>query len=163
MREALMALNLQESGYQGPTGFTSALLDACTRAAMPCASLAGRAPHYLQGMAHPKLAWALLEAVEKLVEVHFERDELEQAGREQERLLTERLQQEPKLWRHIQRLVAEQGLEGSSTISALDSWQTSAAAASPLATEAATPAELPSPDEMVDAVEAFFRRGGDKS
>jgi predicted ATP-grasp superfamily ATP-dependent carboligase len=155
MREALKELNLQESGYQGPTGFTSALLDACSGKELPAGSLAGRAPHYLQGMAHPKLAWGLLELVHRLTAVDFSRSELEEAAGEQERLLTDRLQQEPKLWHHVQRLVAEQGIDASLGVSTLDSWRPGGEML-----RDAQPAELPSPSEVVDAVEAFFRRSG---
>ena len=108
-RERLAALGLAESTYQGPTGFPSALLDACGRRGLVSVGLSGRAPHYIQGITHPKLAHGLLQATERLLGLRLDVDALAQAGQEQERLLTERVQQEPKLWRYVQQLAAEAG------------------------------------------------------
>ena len=165
MRAALAALDLPESGYQGPTGFTSALLDACVRNGVPAAGVSARAPHYVQGMAHPKLACGLLQAAGRLVGLRFDLAELEEAGREQERLLTQRVQQEPKLWRYIQQLAAELGQAAPLDDFARGPWRTIAAAPSAGPTRPAPPAnpELPSGKELVEAVEEFLRGAGRES
>jgi predicted ATP-grasp superfamily ATP-dependent carboligase len=163
MRERLQALDLPESGYQGPTGFASALMEATTRAGLAAAGLSGRAPHYVQGISHPKLAYGLLRTVERLVGLRFDVDELESAGREQERLLTERVQQEPKLWQYVQRLAAETGQAQGLDDFASDTWHKLSGHADDSTPSSATSrvaadrGELPSGKDAVDAVEEFLR------
>jgi predicted ATP-grasp superfamily ATP-dependent carboligase len=151
-REALQERHLPESRYQGPTGFTSALLDACTRRGLPAAGLSARAPHYAQGIVHPGLSAALVRMAGEVHGVRFEVGDLEAAAREQTRLLTQRIQQEPKLWRYVQDIAAEQGAAVSDLRDG--PWQTLAATDADAPT---TPPDLPTGSEMVDAVEAFFR------
>ncbi len=170
MRERLEALGLPESRYQGPTGFTSALLDACAQAGLSAAALSGRAPHYVQGITHPKLAHGLLQAVAKLLNVRIDSKELESAGREQERLLTERVQEEPKLWRYIQQLAAETGQTSALDDFASGAWQTltmppgeATGPSGPISAPNRVPpgkADLPSGADLVDAVEEFLRGSG---
>jgi predicted ATP-grasp superfamily ATP-dependent carboligase len=160
MRQALTALAVRESRYQGPTGFTSALLDACARRELPAAGISARAPHYAQGILHPQLSWALLHTVEQLADLRFDLAALEEAGREQARRLTERVQQEPKLWQYVQMVAAQHG-----QLAAADNFQQgpwASLAAAPEATPDVPPrpaadTPLPSGAEMVDAVESFFR------
>ncbi|HEY7067132.1 MAG TPA: PAC2 family protein [Chloroflexota bacterium] len=165
MRQALAALEVRESRYQGPTGFTSALLDACARRDVPNAGISARAPHYAQGIVHPQLSAALLRTVERLTDLRFDLGALEEAGREQARLLTERLQQEPKLWQYVQMLAAHQGQTPSDDVPQ-GPWQTLAgtagapngAALTPDAPPPGTTGPLPTGEEMVNAVESFFRQ-----
>ncbi|SRR5581483_1936728 len=159
MRQALSALDIRESRYQGPTGFTSALLDACARHELPAAGVSARAPHYAQGIMHPQLSWALLRVVEQLSGVRLDLAALDEAGREQARRLTERIQQEPKLWQYVQMVAAQHGQLAPGDSFQQGLWATLAAA--PEITPDVPPrpadAELPSGAEMVDAVESFFR------
>jgi proteasome assembly chaperone (PAC2) family protein len=168
-RERLAALGLAESTYEGPTGFPSALLDACGRRGLVSVGLSGRAPHYVQGITHPKLAHGLLQATERLLGLHLDVAALEQAGHEQERLLTERVRQVPKLWQYIQQLAAEAGQLSTLDDFASSTWQTITAADGadgpvPPSSEASpvsqARSELPSGKELVDAVEEFLRGDG---
>ncbi|SRR5579885_12554 len=165
-RAKLATLGLPESGYQGPTGFTSALLDACAQARIRALGLSGRAPHYVQGVTHPKIAHALLQAVEQLVGLRVDIAELERAGREQERLLTERVKEEPRLWQYAQQLAAATGQTAALDDFASGTWQTLSAAApeAPAPGEPSrvsqTRGELPSGKDLVDAVEEFLRSRG---
>ena len=168
-RDRLAALAVAESTYQGPTGFSSALLDACDRRGQAAVGISGRAPHYVQGITHPKLAHGLLQVVERLHGLRLDVDALEQAGREQERLLTERVQQEPKLWRYVQALAAEAGQLANLDDFAGSTWQTlkPADGAPAQDTPPGTPSrvtqprgELPSGKDLVDAVEEFLRGDG---
>lgn len=162
-REALAALGLDESRYQGPTGFPSALLDACARQGLPGAGISARAPHSAQGIMHPRLSWALLETVERLHGLRFDLAELDAAGREQARLLTQRLQQDPRLWQYVLRVAAEVGQAEGVDDLRRGPWQTIAQAPSPpeAPPPPAGPPDLPSGQELVDAIEAFLR-GSDR-
>jgi proteasome assembly chaperone (PAC2) family protein len=160
MRQALTALAIGESRYQGPTGFTSALLDAGVRWELPAAGFSAPAPHYAQGIVHPQLSAALLRTVERLADLHFDLAALEEAGREQARQLTERVQQEPKLWSYVQMIAAQHGQLAAGDGLQQGPWATLAAAPEimpDVPPRPATGAELPPSAEMVDAVESFFR------
>jgi proteasome assembly chaperone (PAC2) family protein len=159
MRQALTALGIRESRYQGPTGFASALLDACTRHDLPAAGVSARAPHYAQGIVQPQLSAALLHVVEQLVDVHFDLAALDEAGREQARLLTERVREEPKLWQYVQMVAAQHGQLVDGDNLQEGPWATLAAPEimPDVPPRPAEDAELPSGTDMVDAVESFFR------
>jgi predicted ATP-grasp superfamily ATP-dependent carboligase len=160
MRQALSALDVRETRYQGPTGFSSALLDACARREVPAAGVSARAPHYAQGIMHPQLSWALLHVVERLADLRFDLAQLEEAGREQARLLTERIQQEPKLWQYVQMVAAQHGQLAASDALQQAPWHTVTGApeiAPDVPPRPTTGGELPSGAEMVHAVESFFR------
>jgi len=158
LREALVNLHLPESGYEGPTGFTSALLDACAQAGLAAAGLSARAPHYAQGLGQPRLAAALLETAGRLVGVSLNARELDEAGREQDRELTARLKEEPKLWAYVEQLAAEQSGLGAPDDFTSGAWRSlTSGSASGEAGDSPVQAELPSAEELVDAVEEFFR------
>lgn len=153
----LQGLNIAESGYQGPTGFTSALLDACQGANLLGIGLTARAPHYAQNLVHPPLALALLQAVERLAGVTLSLDALREASVEYERLLTERARQEPRLWAYIEQRAAELGQASEHTDYHSNAW--TSLVAGPPASEAApsAPPELPTGSEAIDTVEEFLR------
>jgi predicted ATP-grasp superfamily ATP-dependent carboligase len=160
MRQALNALDVRESRYQGPTGFPSALLDACARRELPAAGVSARAPHYAPGIVHPQLSWALLRTVERLADLRFDLAKLEEAGQEQARLLTERVQQEPKLWQYVQMVAAQHGQLAPSDDLQQGPWHSVRPAPDVMPDVPPRPAEgveLPTGSEMVDAVESFFR------
>ena len=157
----LQALDIPESGYQGPTGFSSALLDACARARLLGIGLSARAPHYAQNMTHPPLSYGLLEAVQRLAGLTLNLEALQRAAEQYERLLTERAQQEPRLWQYIQQRAAELGQAPARHDFGGGLW-TAIAAGAPPGTEAPSPPsgppQLPTPAEAVSAVEEFLRR-----
>ncbi|HLH21945.1 MAG TPA: PAC2 family protein [Chloroflexota bacterium] len=160
MRQALTALGVRESRYQGPTGFTAALLDACARHELPAAGVSARAPHYAQGIVHPQLSWALLHTVEQLANLRFDLAALDEAGREQARRLTERVKEEPKLWQYVQMVAAQQGQLEAGNDFQQGAWHTLSAAPEirpDVPPRPATGGELPSGQDMVEAVESFFR------
>ncbi len=53
-------LGLTESNYEGPTGITGVLQDACVRAGIPAVTLWAAVPHYLSQPPNPKVVVALL-------------------------------------------------------------------------------------------------------
>lgn len=70
-------LDLRRSSYEGPTGITGVLHDACQKAGIPSASLWAAVPHYVAAVPNPKAALALLENLETLTGIAFDRSELE--------------------------------------------------------------------------------------
>lgn len=107
MRTQLRRLGIGESSYQGPTGFTTAVLREATDRGMPSASLWVAAPSYLSNTTNPKLAAALLRTAERLLGQDLWRQDLETAGRDMERRIEEALQSRPDLVSFLQSLRGE--------------------------------------------------------
>lgn len=76
------SLGLEESDYQGPTGITGVLSDACHKEGMREISLWVSVPHYVAAPPNPKATLALLNKLEDLLEVPLELEDLpERAGK----------------------------------------------------------------------------------
>ncbi len=72
-------LGLQLSRYEGPTGITGVLLDACRRSGIPSVSLWAAVPHYVSLAPSPKAARALCERLSGVLGVDIDIRELEEA------------------------------------------------------------------------------------
>ncbi|MCS7003313.1 MAG: PAC2 family protein [Dehalococcoidia bacterium] len=70
---ALAALGAVDTGYQGPTGFITGLIHACTEAGIPAASIWAAAPIYLRAV-NPAVAYTLLKAVEEIAHISLDLD-----------------------------------------------------------------------------------------
>ena len=108
LRRALAALGLRDGTYQGPTGFSTALLEAAGRRGLGTATAWAASPIYLRSLRNPKLAAALLGVVERLLQVDLGLAELEVAGRDLERRVDEALLDRPDLARFVRRLSREE-------------------------------------------------------
>ncbi len=82
-------LGLQLSRYEGPTGITGVLQDACQRAGMSSVSLWAAVPHYVAQPPSPKATVALLRRVEDLLDVAVDLGDLEDEARSWERTVDE--------------------------------------------------------------------------
>lgn len=149
LRVRLTMLGLRESGYEGPAGFVTTIVDAAQKAAIPSAAIWAAVPSYLSGTNNPKLAAALLGAVEQLIGQSVQREELEAAGRHMEKQVDEALRNRPDLANSIRRITGapKAPREGG-----------------PAAREDTPPGrtaegdELPSAEEVVRNVEEHLRR-----
>ncbi|MBI3978516.1 MAG: PAC2 family protein [Chloroflexi bacterium] len=137
----LRSIGSQESGYQGPTGFLSALTAEVEARGIARASIWTAAPSYLPNLDNPKLAAALLEVVERLLGQGLWRAELEAAGRDLERRVREVLHQRPDLVKSLERL--DPGEQEKPE---------------PAASEGEAPRELPTTEEVLREAEEHFRR-----
>jgi proteasome assembly chaperone (PAC2) family protein len=82
-------LGLQRSTYEGPTGITGVLQDACHRAGIPSVSLWAAVPHYVSQPPSPKATVALLRRVEDLLDIAVPLGSLEEAARSWETTVDE--------------------------------------------------------------------------
>ena len=73
-------LGLQASRYEGPTGITGVLHDACARAGLPSASLWAAVPHYVSLTPSPRAAKALVERLADLLGADVDTAELDEAS-----------------------------------------------------------------------------------
>ena len=74
------SLGLEPSGYEGPTGITGVLGDACHRAGLREVSLWASVPHYVAAPPNPKATLALLARLEDLLDVALRLDDLLPGG-----------------------------------------------------------------------------------
>ncbi|HEV2590444.1 MAG TPA: PAC2 family protein [Gaiellaceae bacterium] len=73
-------LGLQASRYEGPTGITGVLHDACARSGLPSASLWAAVPHYVSLTPSPRAAKALVDRLADLLGADVDTAELEEAS-----------------------------------------------------------------------------------
>jgi predicted ATP-grasp superfamily ATP-dependent carboligase len=133
-------LGLQTSSYEGPTGITGVLYQACSEAGFPSTSLWAAVPHYVAAAPNPKAALALVRKLEQLVGVSVDAEELETASADYERQVSLAVQSDPDVQAFVERL--EQ------------------AAAEEEEAEAADPTELPSGDVIAREFQRFLRQRG---
>jgi len=97
-------LGLQISSYEGPTGITGVLHQACAEAGLPSVGLWASVPHYVAAAPNPKAALALVRKVEGLVGVSVDAAELEQAAGDYERQVSLAVQSDPDVQAFVERL-----------------------------------------------------------
>ena len=66
LEQKVQWLGVRNSGYQGPTGIHTAVMDACTKSGLAQASIWGHSPHYVNTTPKLKVAYALLERLKSL-------------------------------------------------------------------------------------------------
>ncbi len=141
-RAKMHRMGIEESNYQGPTGFVTAVLREAADRGIPAASIWIAAPSYLSNTSNPKLAAALLQTAEQLLEQDLWLAELNAAGRDMERRIEDALRARPDLASFLKRLRGEEE----------DEVETSA----PEGDEAQS--ELPSAEEVLKDLEDHLRR-----
>ena len=62
-------LGVSRSNYEGPTGISGVLQDACVQAGIPAVSLWAAVPHYVSDPPSPKATLALLHRVEEVIDI----------------------------------------------------------------------------------------------
>ncbi|MBF6331328.1 PAC2 family protein [Nocardia transvalensis] len=75
-KEAAERFNLEQTRYEGPTGITGVLQDACVRAGVPAISFWAAVPHYVSQPPNPKATIALLHRVEDVLDIEVPLGEL---------------------------------------------------------------------------------------
>jgi predicted ATP-grasp superfamily ATP-dependent carboligase len=139
-RDELAALGVHESGYQGPAGIHTALLEACVTKGLPYLSLWGHCPHYVNITPNPRVSCALLAKLQEVVALGADLGELRESAQEFDVEVSKAVANMPEVRAYVEQL--EQSHD----------------AASPSA-------EMPSPESMVAEMEEFLRnrrrgRGG---
>jgi proteasome assembly chaperone (PAC2) family protein len=72
--------NVEISNYEGPTGILGVIHDGCLRRGIDGVALWAPVPHYASGAPSPKVALALIQAVEDLLAISIPQDGLESAS-----------------------------------------------------------------------------------
>lgn len=79
---------IERSNYEGPTGIAGVLQDACIRAGLPAYGLWAAVPHYLSQPPNPKVMVALLERLERIVDMEIPLGDLPRRAVEWEQNMT---------------------------------------------------------------------------
>jgi len=146
LQELLQGVEIRRSRYTGPTGVTGVLMDALRQDNVPCVSLWGHAPHYLQVSPNPKVSLRLLQAVERLLRVDINVEQLYAQGANFERRVQQALDTEPGVVDYVQRLEAQ----WDNRVGAVDTTLEPGDGAS-------SDGDMPEPEEAVRAFEEFLR------
>lgn len=101
-------LGLEESNYEGPTGITGVLGDACRRAGLREVSLWASVPHYVAAPPNPKATLALLARVEDLLGMALELDDLPEMARAWQRGIDELAAEDSEISEYIESLEVQQ-------------------------------------------------------
>ena len=98
------ALTLGTSQYEGPTGITGVLQEACGRAGIPGVSLWAAVPHYVAQPPCPKATLALLRRLEDLLDLPVPLGELPEDARAWERGVDELAEEEEDIADYVRAL-----------------------------------------------------------
>lgn len=101
-------LGLDASNYEGPTGITGVLSDACRRAGLREVSLWASVPHYVAAPPNPKATLALLSRVEDLLDMALELDDLPELARAWQRGVDELAAEDSEISEYIESLEVQQ-------------------------------------------------------
>lgn len=88
-KEAAERFSLEQTRYEGPTGITGVLQDACVRAGVPAISFWAAVPHYVSQPPNPKAVIALLHRVEDVLDVEVPMGGLPEQAEEWESTVNE--------------------------------------------------------------------------
>ena len=80
MIETLEDYGIRPSRYQGPTGITSAVMEACSKRDISFTTLWGHTPHYLHAAPNYTVSHALVRGLSSLLTASIELRELEEAS-----------------------------------------------------------------------------------
>ncbi len=95
---------LEKSRYEGPTGITGVLQDACVTAGVPAISFWAGVPHYVSQPPNPKATIALLHSVEEVLDLNVPLAELPQQADEWQKLVDEMAAEDEEVSEYIRNL-----------------------------------------------------------
>ncbi|PXW33852.1 PAC2 family protein [Nocardia sp. 348MFTsu5.1] len=102
--ESAKRFKLEESRYEGPTGITGVLQDACVAAGIPAISFWAAVPHYVSAPPNPKASAALLSQLEEVLDVEVPLGELPEQAEEWERAVTEMTEDDDEISDYVRGL-----------------------------------------------------------
>jgi hypothetical protein len=80
LQSALDAASIHSSNYQGPTGITTAVMEACTSRGMSYVSLWGHTSHYLHAAPNYRVSYTLAQTLTRLLDLPLDLEELRSAA-----------------------------------------------------------------------------------
>lgn len=99
-------LGLEPSDYEGPTGITGVVSEACRRAELPVVSLWATVPHYVSEPPNPPATMALVSHIEDLLDEALDLGDLPEQVAAWHRGVDELAAEDPDIAEYISRLEA---------------------------------------------------------
>jgi proteasome assembly chaperone (PAC2) family protein len=103
-KEAAERFNLEQTRYEGPTGITGVLQDACVRAGVPAVSFWAAVPHYMSQPPNPKATIALLGRVEDVLDIGVPLGELPKQAEDWESAVSEMTKDDEEISEYVRTL-----------------------------------------------------------
>jgi predicted ATP-grasp superfamily ATP-dependent carboligase len=97
-------LHLERSRYEGPTGITGIMQDACRKAGLPAVSIWAAVPHYVSQPPCPKATLALLRKVEDVLDLSIPLGDLPEYARAWERGVDELAAEDTEVAEYVRSL-----------------------------------------------------------
>ncbi len=104
LQKALDSASVTQSNYQGPTGISTAVMDACVRKGLAYASLWGNTPHYLQAAPNYRISYNLAKNLVSLLDLPFDLGELAAAADTFDAEVVKAVEQDEQLREYIKKL-----------------------------------------------------------
>ena len=98
------SISYPKPNYEGPSGITSAAIDAFSKHEIPAVSVWGHAPHYLQVAYNPAITLAILRELQRFVPTELDFTELEKQSEEFHDNLVKALDGQRELAAYVQKL-----------------------------------------------------------
>ena len=90
--------------YEGPSGMTSATIDAFARQGIKSVSIWGHAPHYLQVKRNPAITLAMMNEISNLTSMPFDTTRLEREAEEFEETVSRAIENQEEVRSYVARL-----------------------------------------------------------
>lgn len=102
--EAAERFSLERSRYEGPTGITGVLQDACVKAGVPAVSFWAAVPHYVSQPPNPKATVALLQRVEEVLDLEVPLGDLPGQAEDWEESVSEMTRDDDEIAEYVRTL-----------------------------------------------------------
>ncbi len=137
-------MGIEPTRYEGPTGIVGVLNAACARRRLTVASLWALSPEYLSASPNPKVALALLEALQRLFDLQVDLTDLRALESQFDRQVAEIVAEDSELQDYVRALEEQVQAEEAGRLEAEE--------------RRLQQEPLPSSEELIREVEEFLRR-----
>ena len=124
---------IRSSNYQGPTGISSAVMEACVNAGMGYASIWGHTSHYLQAAPNYRVSYTLLQTLVQLLNLHLDLSEIQSAASTFDEEVAKAVAKDEQINSYVNKLEGQYD-------------------------DAVAASDIPDPTELVHDLEQFLRR-----
>ena len=104
LSEFLEGRDIRSSNYQGPTGISSSVMDACVKQGLGYSSIWGHTPHYLQAAPNYRVAYSLLQTLARLLRVPMDLEELRGAASKFDEEVAKAVQADEQIGSYVTKL-----------------------------------------------------------
>jgi predicted ATP-grasp superfamily ATP-dependent carboligase len=156
----LRELDLQDTDYEGPTAFVTALLHAAAAGGLSAVSLWVATPPYLQA-GNPVAALALLEATHKVTRLPVETDRLREVADTFLHDVEAALEEHPELAEQLKEMLEEEQEDAEIEDGGIETARAHWRGPDPDRPPPDAPPGLPSGKALVEAVEKYLRQRRD--